>query len=77
LPRRAGQKEARFAHLLAGEVIETGEPNMPLPVDAKLANVVEPDASLLLRIVALESEMAALRASMEEVKALVQAVSKK
>jgi uncharacterized protein YceH (UPF0502 family) len=69
LPRRAGQKEARFAHLLAGEVIETGEPNMPLPVDAKLANVVEPDASLLLRIVALESEMAALRADLAAFKA--------
>jgi uncharacterized protein YceH (UPF0502 family) len=51
LPRQAGQKEGRFAHLLCGEV----EPQSPAPV----AHSSSPArAGLEARVAALESELA-------------------
>ena len=59
LPRRPGQKEVRYAHLLSGEPQEDTSPE-PLPADAP----AEPS-----RIDALESDVAALRAELAELRA--------
>ena len=57
LPRRPGQKEVRYAHLLSGEPeIDTSEPSAP-------AEGARPS-----RIEALEQEIAALRAEMVELR---------
>ena len=57
LPRRPGEKEARYAHLLSGTpaVAEEGEPEAP----------VEPRGD---RISALEAEISQLRAEVEDLK---------
>ena len=57
LPRQPGQKEVRFAHLLAGEPDITAIPQ------------TEPPTAKSNRIDALEAEMAALRSEMAELKA--------
>jgi uncharacterized protein YceH (UPF0502 family) len=61
LPRQAGQKEARYAHLLCGE------PAIPEPVVT--GNSGRPSASLAARIEALESEVAELREQLEALSA--------
>jgi uncharacterized protein YceH (UPF0502 family) len=65
LPRRPGQKEARFAHLLSGEPpADTAEPGA----------AAEPAGpGRVSRIEALEQEVAALRAEMAELRAQFEA----
>jgi len=58
LARRPGQKEERYAQLLGGEVDDTAEAETVRPV-------LVPDP-LEERVTALESEVAALRAALEE-----------
>jgi uncharacterized protein len=57
LPRQPGQKEARYAHLLAGE------PEMPVP-----AETAPPDRAGGDRIEALEQEVTALREELAELR---------
>jgi len=56
LPRRAGQKEARYAHLLAGEP-EIAEDDDDAELTVRASNAVEP------RVVALEQRVAELEAT--------------
>jgi uncharacterized protein len=59
LPRRAGEKEARYAHLLSGEPpVSTAAPSAAIP------QVLQPAD----RISALEAEVVQLRREMEELK---------
>ena len=58
LPRRAGQKEVRYAHLLSGE------PRAEAPQPAAAEDPVETS-----RLEALEHEVASLRAELSEVRA--------
>lgn len=61
LPRRPGQKEARYAHLLAGEPTEA--PELPeTPVAAQATHVEE----LEQQLDALRAEVADLRAQFDE-----------
>ncbi|MGH7469328.1 MAG: YceH family protein [Longimicrobiales bacterium] len=66
LPRRPGQKEVRFAHLLSGEPqVDTPEPEPAAavqPVEADRVDALERD------LAALRTEMAELRARFEEFK---------
>jgi uncharacterized protein len=55
LPRRPGEKEPRFAHLLSGEV-ETAEPSAPQPPRA---------SPLEARVTQLESDLANLKRQFE------------
>ncbi len=60
LPRQAGTKEPRYAHLLAGEIIttpSTTEPPFPAPIPAS------PD-----RITQLEAEVASLRTELADLR---------
>jgi uncharacterized protein YceH (UPF0502 family) len=59
LPRRPGQKEVRYAHLLSGE---------PEDVHVPEVEVAAPRVSQPSRVDALEAEVAALRAEMAELK---------
>ncbi len=56
LPRRPGEKEPRFAHLLSGEV-ETAEPSAPPPPRS---------LPLEARIIQLESDLADLKRQFED-----------
>jgi uncharacterized protein YceH (UPF0502 family) len=68
LPRRPGQKEARYAHLLAGE------PRLDTTEDARPAPSATPrPPARAERIEALEGEVAALRAEMAELRAQLEA----
>jgi uncharacterized protein YceH (UPF0502 family) len=82
LPRRPGQKEARYAHLLAGEPLETAEsretaeparpeagssPRAPNRVAALEQDVGRPRA--LDRVAALEEDVRALRAELAALEA--------
>jgi len=60
LERQPGQKEARYAHLLSGEVDIS---NLPSPGEKRSAASADP-----LRIEALETEIAALRSDLAEFK---------
>lgn len=60
LPRQAGQKEIRYAHLLCGE------PDIPEPV-AAVESVTAP-GGLAARVEALEAEVAALKQEIENLK---------
>ena len=63
LPRRPGQKEARYAHLLAGEVtVETADADPPVRTSAS------PD-----RIGALEQAVAELRSEVAELRGQLEA----
>jgi uncharacterized protein YceH (UPF0502 family) len=63
LPRRPGQKEARWAHLVSGAPVEEpsgarpAPPSGPSPIERRLAALEE-------RLAALESELAALKGSL-------------
>lgn len=61
-PRAPGMRETRWAHLLGGEVAaEAGIDQPPLPVPESRSGIGE-------RLAALESEVARLRAELEELK---------
>jgi len=80
LPRRPGQKEARYTHLLAGEPLEAAEPapaeaasspQAPNRAAALVQDVGQPQApdrvaALEEDVGALRAELAALRAQFEE-----------
>jgi uncharacterized protein YceH (UPF0502 family) len=54
-PRRPGQKEQRYSHLLGGESVEgEAEPSVPAPADDRIGRLEE-------RVARLEEELAALR----------------
>jgi uncharacterized protein YceH (UPF0502 family) len=61
LPRRPGTKEARYAHLFAGDVVEAEAPG-------QAGTVTERNPADAERIARLEEEMAALRREVAEVK---------
>ena len=56
LPRRSGEKENRFAHLLCGEVVL---PEVDLPVPARSSLLEE-------RVIRLENDLTELRREFEE-----------
>jgi uncharacterized protein len=60
LPRQPGTKEARYAHLLSGEVADA------------VPGVVEPEGGLEAEVAALRQEVAELRAQVEKVLRLVE-----
>ena len=77
LPRRVGQKEARFAHLLSGDVAADALPvaegsggRAPAAATAAMAATVEP------RVAALEREMGELRAELAALRAQFEAFRK-
>jgi uncharacterized protein YceH (UPF0502 family) len=68
LPRRAGQKESRFAHMLGGEVIGEGEdapPAAPNPAVDRIAALEELTAELRNEVDDLRSELASFRKQFE------------
>jgi uncharacterized protein len=64
LPRRPGEKEARYAHLLSGEPLVSADPPA---YDANPSGPAPPPA-LTARIGALEAESAQLRRELEDLK---------
>jgi len=69
LPRLAGQKEARFAHLLAGEVqIEELEGEQPVSKQSRKSAEAERVVSLEHRVEALAGEVESLRLQFEQFK---------
>jgi uncharacterized protein len=70
LPRQPGQKEARYAHLLSGEV--TAETASAAPVHARADVSAEPDrlGALERTVDELRSEVADLRAEVGELRRL-------
>jgi len=77
LPRRAGQKEMRFAHLLSGEPAPSEdttsiESSIAAPQRASVMADAEQLASLKRTVDELKAEMAALRAQFEEFRAQFQ-----
>ncbi len=61
LPRQPGTKESRYAHLLAGDVVEA---EVPAPASSTVAR----DSGDAARIARLEEEVAALKRDVGEVK---------
>jgi uncharacterized protein YceH (UPF0502 family) len=61
LPRQPGTKESRYAHLLAGDVVEA-------EATAQSGTAVARDSGGAERIARLEEEMAELRRDLSEVK---------
>ena len=61
LPRQPGMKESRYAHLFAGDVVETEAP-------APASSTVGRDSGDAARIARLEEEVAALKRDVGEVK---------
>ncbi|MGB9204548.1 MAG: YceH family protein [Terriglobales bacterium] len=61
LPRRPGTKESRYAHLLAGDVVEADAP-------AQSGTAVARDSGDAERIARLEEEVAQLRKELHDVK---------
>lgn len=68
LERRPGQKEARFAHLLSGEVTAPVEEAARAPRTPRAEPAVLEVRAENERIAALENEVAALHAELEELK---------
>jgi uncharacterized protein len=64
LPRQPGQKEVRYAHLLAGE------PEMDAP--ATLGPAAQPEAAEPGRLEMLEQEVASLRSELTELRAVLE-----
>lgn len=72
LPRRPGQKEVRYAHLLAGEPPAEANP----PAGGAGVDDIQPTGAKAVggsRVEALEAEVAALRVEMEELRSLFEA----
>ncbi len=69
LDRRPGQREERWAHLLAGEVIEV--PDQVPGAPAARSATVERLSSLEEELAALRTEVAKLRAEVAEVRSLL------
>ena len=70
LPRQPGQKEARYAHLLSGDVKIDAE---PAPPPQAVEFVSETDHVLALQrmvVIALQTEVASLRAEVAELRRL-------
>jgi uncharacterized protein YceH (UPF0502 family) len=68
LPRRPGQKEARYAHLLAGVVAETADDDhvaAPFPKDDRLAALEELAAELRSEVADLRAQLASFRKQFE------------
>jgi uncharacterized protein len=75
LPRRPGQKEVRYAHLMAGEPSQTDAPEMAeeRPIPTRRANVEDDRVAALERTVEeLRAEVAALRAELDAFRAQFQ-----
>lgn len=75
LPRRPGQKEVRYAHLLAGEPAQAAAPGTAdeIPLPARGAEVDDSRVAALERTVeALRAEVAALRAELDAFRAQFQ-----
>jgi len=69
LPRQTGQKEARFAHLLAGEVkIEELDSERPVSKQTRKSAGAERVVSLEHRVETLAAEVESLRRQFEEFK---------
>jgi uncharacterized protein len=70
LPRQPGQKEARFAHLLSGEVAIESVPEGEQPPRALRTNRGDPDRVLKLEqeVQSLRSDVAALQQQFEDFK---------
>lgn len=69
LPRQAGQKEARFAHLLCGEVkIEEHDGEQPVSKQTRRSVESEKVVSLEHRVETLAAEVESLRRQFEEFK---------
>jgi uncharacterized protein YceH (UPF0502 family) len=71
LPRRAGQKEVRYAHLLSGEPAATDGPDAGPPLPATVAGDDRVSA-LEQTVEALRAEIAALRGELAEFRAQFQ-----
>lgn len=77
LPRRPGQKEVRYAHLLAGEPAPSGSTAPPAGPAPSVANVEESTsddriATLEREVTALRADLAALAAHFQEFRAQFQ-----
>jgi uncharacterized protein len=75
LPRRAGQKEVRYAHLLSGEVVPADAPDAPGVRGATAPRAQADDvrvAALERTVDELRAELAALRAQFVEFRAQFQ-----
>ena len=68
LPRLAGQKEARFAHLLAGEVHIDLDSEQPVSKQSRKSAEAEKVVSLEHRVEALAGEVESLRLQFEQFK---------
>jgi uncharacterized protein YceH (UPF0502 family) len=68
LPRLTGQKEARFAHLLAGEVQIELESEQPISKQSRKSADAEKVVSLEHRVEALAGEVESLRLQFEQFK---------
>jgi uncharacterized protein len=66
LPRQAGRKESRYAHLFSGEPAVLDEERNPPPEGARLRVMAEDE-----RVTRLEAEVAALRTEVEELRRTV------
>ena len=71
LPRQAGMKEQRYAHLLSGEV-KVAVPEVPSGPDS-VVPAIRPENE---RLAKLEQETAALRAEVSELRQQVAALGK-
>ena len=72
LPRRPGQREERYAHLLSGDVTERAadtpappEPSRPDPADDRVAALQRTVDALRAELTALREEFAAFRAQFQ------------
>jgi uncharacterized protein YceH (UPF0502 family) len=68
LPRQAGQKEARFAHLLSGEIDVESLPEQESPRRVARSNESERVSALEQEVESLRSEVNQLQAQFEEFK---------
>jgi uncharacterized protein YceH (UPF0502 family) len=68
LPRLAGQKEARFAHLMAGEVQIEVDSEQPVSKQSRKSAEAEKVVSLEHRVEALAGEVESLRLQFEQFK---------
>jgi len=68
LPRQAGQKEARFAHLLSGEVTVEPEPEGEAPRATRAARDPDRVAKLEQEVESLKREIATLQSQFDEFK---------